>query len=346
MSRRAVSPSGEKLYTIGEVSEQLGLHVDALRRMDRRGEFKPSAMTPGGQRRYSPDDVVKLRDLQRLKGDDRSCVTLSFVNIKGGVGKSTLTITIASALALKGFRVLVVDLDPQANATLGMGLHPIQLPATMAQVLAPEGQRLPISDVIQQSDHHPRLFIAPSHLDLATTEARMYSAQVRREVQLDKALDEVRAGYDYILVDSPPTISNLLMNVMTASDGVIVPVDASYSLSGVGALQEARIGCAEVGRHRVEMLGAVLNKQVQTAQMHGEVLRATREIFGDRLFRSIIPLRQEVEKAGHQGIPVVFLGGQWGDPYLQLADEIRKVCMERFPARGEGVKKPLLAAVA
>ena len=151
---------------------------------------------------------------------------------------------------------------------------------------------------------------------------------------LDEALDTVRADYDLIFVNSPPTISNLLINVMVASDGVIVPIDATYSLSGVAALNQTRALCAKVNRHPVLLLGAVLNKQVMSTTMHGVVLAQTEMTFGaERVFRTMLPYRTEIEKATHRGEPVVFSSDPAGAPYVELADEIMKAAAERLGSR-------------
>ena len=155
MAKTLVKNNAGPLYTIGEVAQQGGLSIETLRRMDKKGEFKPSATTPGGQRRYTPEDVGRLFDIRRERkpGGQRRCLTISFVNVKGGVGKSTLAITLAGALAQRGYRVLVIDADPQANATQGLGLDPEKTTPTMARVLLPEGDRdrLPLADVVRPS---------------------------------------------------------------------------------------------------------------------------------------------------------------------------------------------------
>lgn len=345
MAKAPTPTEAKQLFTIGEVAQQAGLSIETLRRMDRKGEFKPSATTPGRQRRYTSEDVGRLFDIRRERKRDsgRRCLTISFVNVKGGVGKSTLTITLAGALAQRGYRVLVVDADPQANATQGLGLDPEKTTPTMARVLLPEGDRdrLPLSDVVRPlPDLHPRLFIAPAHIDLALVEGRLHTLPVQREIVLDEALDGVRADFDYIFVDSPPTISNILINVMVASDGIIVPVDATYSLSGVAALNQTRALCAKVNRHPVLLLGAVLNKQVMNTTMHSVVLAQTQMTFGpERVFKTILPFRTEIEKATHRGEPVIFSSDPAASPYSQLADEIVQVAsslLSQRPAAADG----------
>jgi len=350
VAKTLIKNDAKLLYTISEVAQQAGLSIETLRRMDRKGEFKPSATTPGGQRRYTSEDIGRLFDIRRERKRDvsRRCLTISFVNVKGGVGKSTLAITLAGALAQRGYRVLVIDADPQANATQGLGLDPERTTPTMARALLPEGDRdrLPLADVVQPLPNlHPRLFLAPSHIDLALVEGRLHGLQVQREIVLDEALDTVRADYDLIFVDSPPTISNLLINVMVASDGVIVPIDATYALSGVSALNQTRALCAKVNRHPVLLLGAVLNKQVMNTTMHNVVLAQTEMTFGaERVFKAMLPYRTEIEKATHRGEPVVFSSDPAAAPYVELADEIMKVATERLGARATADGQSVAAA--
>lgn len=323
--RRAPGPPGETLYTSQEVAAHVGLSVDTIRRMDKRQEFCPSHMTPGGQRRYTEDDLTRLLQMRRRQKTGGSrCRAISFINVKGGVGKTTLCITLAGALAQKGYHVLVVDVDPQANATQGLGLDPYDVPRTMAHVMLPEGERdkIPIREIVQPlPDLHPHLFLAPGHLDLARVDQLLTLHRVQRELVLDEALRDVYEEYDFIFIDSPPTLSNLLSNAMCASDGIIIPIDAQYALRGVEMLDQERRICDKVSPHAVSLLGAVLNKQVTNTNLHTSVRRETDLLFDGNVFETIIPYRTEVEKSpGYR--PVVFSGGAVAAPYHALATEL------------------------
>lgn len=315
----------EILYTSQQTAERVGLSVDTIRRMDKRGEFLPSHTTPGGQRRYTEDDLTRFIEMRRRResGSGR-CRSISFINVKGGVGKTTLCITLAGALAQKGYHVLVVDVDPQANATQGLGLDPYDVPRNMADVMLPEGDRdkIPISEIIQPLPNlHPHLFLAPGHLDLARVDQLLTLHRVQRELVLDEALRAIINDYDFIFIDSPPTLSNLLSNAMCASDGIIIPIDAQYALRGVEMLDQERRICDKVSPHAVTLLGAVLNKQVVTTNLHTSVRRETQMLFDGNVFDTIIPYRTEVEKSpGYR--PVVFGATPAAIPFFDLAAEL------------------------
>ena len=323
------------LYTSQQMAEQVGLSVDTIRRMDKRGEFKPSHATPGGQRRYTEDDVMRFLETRRRATGGSRCRAISFINVKGGVGKTTLCITLAGALAQKGYHVLVVDVDPQANATQGLGLDPYDLPKTMAQVMLPEGERdkIAITDVIRPlPDLHPHLFLAPGHLDLARADQLLTLHRVQRELVLDEALRGVLGEYDFIFIDSPPTLSNLLSNAMCASDSIIIPIDAQYALRGVEMLDQERRICDKVSPHAVTLLGAVLNKQMLATNLHTSVRRETQLLFDGNVFETIIPYRTEIEKSpGYR--PVVFGASPVAGPYYDLAAEL----LRRLSAASEPV---------
>jgi chromosome partitioning protein len=315
------------------MAEQVGLSADTIRRMDKRGEFKPSHATPGGQRRYTEDDVMRFLETRRRAAGGGRCRAISFINVKGGVGKTTLCITLAGALAQKGYHILVVDVDPQANATQGLGLDPYDLPQTMARVMLPEGERdkIAITDVIRPlPDLHPHLFLAPGHLDLARADQLLTLHRVQRELVLDEALRGVVNEYDFIFIDSPPTLSNLLSNAMCASDGIIIPIDAQYALRGVEMLDQERRICDKVSPHAVTLLGAVLNKQMLATNLHTSVRRETQLLFDGNVFETIIPYRTEIEKSpGYR--PVVFGASPVAGPYYDLAAEL----LRRLSAAGD-----------
>lgn len=337
--RKTAGNPADTLYSSQQLAERVGLSVDTIRRMDKRGEFSPSHTTPGGQRRYTEDDLTRFLEMRRRRetGGGR-CRAISFINVKGGVGKTTLCITLAGAIAQKGYHVLVVDVDPQANATQGLGLDPYDVPRTMAQVMLPDGERdkIAISDVIQPlPDLHPHIFLAPGHLDLARVDQLLTLHRVQRELVLDEALRSVASDYDFIFIDSPPTLSNLLSNAMCASDGIIIPIDAQYALRGVEMLDQERRICDKVSPHAVTLLGAVLNKQVVTTNLHTSVKRETQMLFDGNVFETIIPYRTEVEKSpGYR--PVVFSGSPVAEPYFNLASEL----LRRLASIAEPIPQP------
>src|SRR5512134_4016233 len=155
---------------------------------------------------------------------------IALANQKGGVAKTTTTLNLAVALKEKGNRVLVVDLDPQGNLTMSQGMNPDEIEKSMFDVLV---HRIPIQDVIV----HAEIDIAVSSIDLAGAELAL-SSMIGRERALEKALAPVREGYDFVLMDTPPSLGLLTINALVAADGVIVPVQCEYlSLRGLVQLE-------------------------------------------------------------------------------------------------------------
>src|SRR5213078_3367987 len=155
---------------------------------------------------------------------------IAFANQKGGVAKTTTTLNLAVAFAERGLRVLAVDLDPQGNLTMSQGMNPDTIERSMFDVLV---HRLPITEVVMSTE----IDVAVSSIDLAGAELAL-SSMIGRERALEKALLEVRENYDYVLIDTPPSLGLLTINALVAADGVIVPVQCEYlSLRGLVQLE-------------------------------------------------------------------------------------------------------------
>jgi chromosome partitioning protein len=163
------------------------------------------------------------------KGPEVATV-IAFANQKGGVAKTTTTLNLGVALVEQGLRVLAVDLDPQGNLTMSQGWNPDEIDRSMFDVLA---HRLPITEIVRKNE----LDVAVSSIDLAGAELAL-SSMIGRERALEKALLEVREKYDYVLIDTPPSLGLLTINALVAADGVIVPVQCEYlSLRGLVQLE-------------------------------------------------------------------------------------------------------------
>ncbi|MBV9852091.1 MAG: AAA family ATPase [Armatimonadetes bacterium] len=308
-------------FTVTQAANVLGISPETLRRMDRRGDAAPS-IREGKRRIYTAEDLGRLREM--LSGRKRKATTaIALVNQKGGVGKTTITINLAGALATQGYRVLIVDFDPQANCSFGLGVLWNDLEASVADVLGYEvsGPTRQIAQIIRPAAQHPNLFLAPSHLNLAAAEMVVQNT-MGREMKLDKALDEVRADYDFILVDSPPSLGLLSINAMVASDAVLIPIDGAFSLEGVRQLLNTRKGCAELSRHPIHVLGGVLNRQRAGTANAAAIMEMATAIFGKRMFQTVIPERTAVDGSTAARAPIVFSGLPEAEPYHALAEEV------------------------
>jgi chromosome partitioning protein len=206
---------------------------------------------------------------------------LSLANQKGGVAKTTTTLNLGVAFKERGLRVLLVDLDPQGNLTMSQGLNPDTIEKSMFDVLV---HRMPIDQVIE----HREVDIAVSSIDLAGAELAL-SAQIGRERALDKALAAVRDSYDYILIDTPPSLGLLTINAFVASTGVIVPVQTEYlSLRGLVQLENTLTMVRENLNPKVEIVGIVptmYDKRLTHSREADEILR---ENFGDLVYNTRI----------------------------------------------------------
>ncbi|MDQ3720503.1 MAG: AAA family ATPase, partial [Actinomycetota bacterium] len=206
---------------------------------------------------------------------------IAFTNQKGGVAKTTTTLNLAAAFAENGFRVLAVDLDPQSNLTMSQGIDPDSLEVSMYDVLV---HHTSLRDVIRRRE----VDIACASIDLAGAEIAM-STQIGRERSLQKALKTVEEDYDYVFIDTPPSLGLLTINALTAATKVIVPVQCEYlSMRGLVQLQNTLSMIRENLNPDVEIEG-ILPTLVDNRTVHAkEAIEILEENFGDRVFASRI----------------------------------------------------------
>jgi chromosome partitioning protein len=242
---------------------------------------------------------------------------IAFANQKGGVAKTTTTLNLAVAFREEGYRVLAVDLDPQGNLTMSQGMNPDELERSMFDVLA---RSMPIEEVIQQVE----IDVAVSSIDLAGAELAL-SSMIGRERALQKALLPVRGDYDYILIDTPPSLGLLTINALTASDEVIVPVQCEYlSLRGLVQLQNTLEMIRENLNPSVDILG-ILPTMYDARTLHSrEAVEMLRENFGDLVFDTWIKKTVRYAEAPVQGSSVLKYdpSGPAAKAYRELAKEV------------------------
>ena len=206
---------------------------------------------------------------------------IALANQKGGVAKTTTTLNLAVALKEKGMRVLVIDLDPQGNLTMSQGMNPDEISKSMFDVLV---HRIPIQDVIASAE----VDIAVSSIDLAGAELAL-SGMIGRERALEKALAPVKDGYDFVLMDTPPSLGLLTINAFVAADGIIVPVQCEYlSLRGLVQLQNTLEMIRENLNPGVEIQG-ILPTMYDRRTLHSrEAVEILQENFGELVFNTRI----------------------------------------------------------
>ncbi len=242
---------------------------------------------------------------------------IAFANQKGGVAKTTSTINLAVAFKEKGLSVLAVDLDPQGNLTMSQGMNPDEIERSMFDVLV---HRLPIEEII----HEAEVDIAVSSIDLAGAELAL-SSLIGRERALEKALVSVREKYDYILVDTPPSLGLLTINAFVAADGVIVPVQCEYlSLRGLVQLESTLTMIRENLNPRVEIEG-ILATMFDRRLLHSkEAVDILTENFGDLVYNTRIRKTVRYAEAPVKGQSVLLYdpAGEAAALYRDLAKEV------------------------
>lgn len=245
---------------------------------------------------------------------------LTIANQKGGVGKTTTAVSLAAALAQLGCRVLLVDLDPQGNATSGLGLRVQTGQQTIYQVLV---ENVDIVDAIEPTSVR-NLFVVPSNIDLAGAEIELVSA-FSREQRLRKALDTVRTDFDVVLVDCPPTLGLLTVNALTAGDGVIVPIQGEYyALEGLGALRRNAELIREQLNPQLEVVGYLLTMLDARTRLSQQVVDEVEAHFGEKVFRTRIPRSVRLAEAPSFGQPITIFdpASRAAMAYSRLAKEL------------------------
>ncbi|MDZ7781245.1 MAG: ParA family protein [Gemmatimonadota bacterium] len=254
---------------------------------------------------------------------------IAIANQKGGVGKTTTAINLGASLAVAEKRTLVVDIDPQGNASSGFGITDRANRATVYDVLV--GGRA-ITDAIVSDVHLPGLDVVPSTRDLVGAEIELVSTH-NREAILRGALRDVREAYDYILVDCPPSLGLLTLNTLTAADSVLIPIQCEfYALEGLSQLLNT-IRLVQRGLNpRLDIEGVLLTMYDRRLNLSRQVADEARDYFGDKVYHATIPRNVRLAEAPSFGQPIVQYDvlSTGAEAYLALAQEV----ISRHPQTG------------
>ncbi len=246
---------------------------------------------------------------------------IAVANQKGGVGKSTTAVSLGASLAELGYRVLVVDLDPQGNASTGLGIRHEARDVTVYDVLAAEA---PIDGAIVESPV-PGLYAIPSTIDLAGAEIELVS-QFSRELRLRKALEPLKQGsFDFVFLDCPPSLGLLTVNALAAAQELIVPIQCEYyALEGLGQLLR-NVGLVQQNVNPdLRLTGIVMTMYDPRTRLSEQVVQEVRRYFGDRVYRTVIPRTVRLSEAPGYGQPITVYDpkSRGAECYRELAKEV------------------------
>lgn len=241
-------------------------------------------------------------------------------NQKGGVGKTTTNINLCAYLAMEGYKVLAIDIDPQGNTTSGLGIDKKNLELSMYDVLTSDAS---LKDVIIKSDLVQNLHIAPSTMELAGAEVEMIDKKDREQI-LSKKIGEVQDEYDYVFIDCPPSLGILTINALTSSKSVLIPIQSEfYALEGVGQLINTVQLVKKSLNKDLEIEGILMTMYDFRTNLSTEVFKEVKEYFGDKVFKSTIPRNIRLAEAPSFGLPIVLYDEKCkgADAYLNFTKE-------------------------
>ena len=247
---------------------------------------------------------------------------IAVANQKGGVGKTTTTVNLSASLASKAYKVLVIDIDPQGNATSGLGIDKQGVEKSIYDIFSEEDS---LANIILPTEIHG-LFVAPANGDLVGTEIELVSRQGRESI-LRQEISKIQGSYDYILIDCPPSLGLLTVNALAAADSLLVPLQSEYyALEGISSLMHTMEVAKQALNRSLQLEGVVLTMYDARTNLSRQIETEARTHFGDTVFKTVIPRNIKLSESPSFGKPILLY-----DPnsigaiaYKALADELVK----------------------
>lgn len=248
---------------------------------------------------------------------------IAITNQKGGVGKTTTSINLAAALANTKYRVLLIDMDPQANATQGIGIDRDNIELSTYNIIVEECD---MKDVIVPS-YIANLDVAPASIDLAGADLELANVKSWREQRLRNALNKVKKNYDYVIIDCPPALGLLNTNALTACDSVLIPVQCEYyALEGLTQLLNTVLLTQSVFNPKLTIEGILLTMLDQRTNLGVEVSQEVRKYFKEKVYKTVIPRNIKLSEAPSEGLAIFDYdnNSEGARSYREFAKEVCK----------------------
>lgn len=265
-------------------------------------------------------EVLNIVIYEFVKGGKSMAKILSVANQKGGVAKTTTAVNLGACLSNFGEKVLVVDIDPQGNATSGLGIERLTLTNCIYDVLV---NNVPVVNVIKSTEIE-NLDLVPATIQLAGAEIELVSS-MSREKKLKKALKTIVNSYDYILIDCPPSLGLLTLNALTASDGVLIPIQCEYyALEGLGQLMNTIQLVQKHLNKNLEIEGVLLTMFDARTNLSIQVVDEVKNYFKNKVYKTIIPRNVRLSEAPSHGKPIIYYDprSKGAQVYEEFAKEV------------------------
>lgn len=245
---------------------------------------------------------------------------IAIANQKGGVGKTTTAVNLSSCLAVKGKKVLIIDIDPQGNTTSGLGIDKTSIDTSIYDVIIND---VPIRDTLLKTVID-NLLISPSNIQLAGAEVELVPV-ISRETRLKYAIEPVKNDFDYIIIDCPPSLGLITVNALTSADTILVPIQCEYyALEGLSQLMNTVKIVQKHLNPSLKVEGVVLTMFDARTNLSIQVVEEVKKYFGNKVYRTIIPRNVRLSEAPSYGLPIILYDSKskGAECYMELAEEV------------------------